>query len=112
MSAEAAGAVDGASWSRAWAAALDALELDVTAAEAVLASDHLEAVPLTRWTPPQGLGPLPRDLVDRAQALLDRQIEVARQLGEAARLSRTHSRVAQAMRGTGPAVPVYVDVAG
>src|SRR5690606_7025139 len=99
-------------WVQAWEAALTALELDVAQAEAALAADHLEPVPVERWAPPQLDGPLPFALLDRARALHERQVEVARRLGEAARLSRRHQRAAEAMRAGGAAVPVYVDVAG
>lgn len=101
-----------AAWADAWRAALTALELDVVAAERILAADHVDLVPASRWEPPTDLGPLPRELQERAEALLDRQIEVARRLAEAAKLSRRHSQAAQAMRAGGPTAPVYIDTAG
>lgn len=97
-------------WEAAWASALTALELDVEAAEHMLALDHIAAAPpRDPWAPPVGLGPLPATLGDRARALLDRQVEVGRRLAEAADLSRRHSRAAHAMRQVPPAVPVYLD---
>ncbi len=97
-------------WDAAWEAALGELELDVAAAEAMLTLDHIaDAQPQSPWAPPVGLGPLPAPLVDRARALLDRQIEVGRRLAEAAELSRRHSRAAQALRQVPPSVPVYLD---
>lgn len=97
-------------WGAAWEAALAELELDVAAAEAVLALDHIADAPQrSAWTPPAGLGPLPAPLAERARALLDRQLEVGRRLAEAAELSRRHSRAAQALRQAPPAVPVYLD---
>jgi hypothetical protein len=99
------------SWQECWAAALTELELDVDAAERVLTSAHLP--PGRRaWVPPTGLGPLPAPLRDRAEALLARQTEVARQIAEAAVLARRHARAAQSLRTTDAAAPVYVDVAG
>jgi hypothetical protein len=98
-----------AEWGEVWEAALTALEMDVDLAERMLALDHLADAPAAAWTPPTGLGPLPTTLVDRARTLLDRQLEVARRLTEAADLNRRHMRAAQAMRATGPSSPVYVD---
>ena len=94
-----------------WAAALTDLELDVAEAEASLHADHAPA-PSTDWQPPTNLGPLPASLRTRAEALLARQTEVARQVTEAAALSRRHARAVQSMRANGPARPVYVDMAG
>ncbi|KGM10239.1 hypothetical protein [Cellulomonas bogoriensis] len=97
-------------WDQAWAEALDALELDVTAAEQMLTMDHIaDDPPRDPWAPPAGLGPLPLALADRARAVLDRQLEVGRRLAEAADLSRRHSRAAQALRSAPPAAPVYLD---
>ncbi|WP_149203363.1 hypothetical protein [Actinotalea subterranea] len=98
-------------WGSAWEAALTALELDVEAAERMLALDHIaDTPPRDPWAPPVGLGPLPAALGDRALALLDRQIEVGRRMAEAADLSRRHGRAAQALRSGAPSVPVYVDL--
>lgn len=98
------------SWVVAWEAALTALEIDVGVAERMLVLDHIADEPPLPWAPPAGLGPLPSGLEDRARALLARQIETARRLAEAAELSRRHSRAVQAMRHTGPSVPVYLDL--
>ncbi|MPV38440.1 hypothetical protein [Georgenia subflava] len=94
-----------------WVAALTALEVDVDEAERSLTGDH---VPAGRdpWTPPGGLGPLPAALRTRAEELLARQLEVARQVTEAASMGRRQARAVQAMRANGPARPVYVDMAG
>jgi hypothetical protein len=102
---------DAAEWHGRWVAALAALELDVAEAEANLAHDHLPPAK-DPWTPPAGLGPLPAALRTRAQVLLERQTEVARQLAEAASMSRRQARAVQAMRAGGPARPVYIDAAG
>lgn len=96
-------------WDVAWGDALRALELDVDLAEQMLALGHLAQDPPGPWEPPAGLGPMPMALVDRARTLLDRQIAVARQVAEAADLSRRHSRAVQAMRTQPPSSPVYVD---
>ncbi|WP_448070885.1 hypothetical protein [Georgenia yuyongxinii] len=92
-------------------AALAELEIGVEEAKRSLTGDHL---PERRdpWTPPHDLGPMPASLRTRAQTLLDRQTEVARQIAEAAAMSRKQARAVQAMRANGPARPVYVDMAG
>lgn len=99
-----------ATFRAAWESALAALEVDVVAAERMLALDRIAQTPVSRWAPPTGLGPLPLALADRAKALLDRQIEVGRRLAEAAELSRRHLRAAHAMRATEPSAPVYLDL--
>lgn len=99
-------------WYAAWSGALAELELDVDAAEAMIAQAHLgQLSPAPVWVPPTGLGPMPAALVDRAQALLDRHVDVAQRLAEAANLSRRHQRAAQIVRdaSSSPASPVYVD---
>lgn len=101
----------GTSFRDAWESALTSLEVDVAAAERMLALDRIaETAPASRWTPPTGLGPLPLSLADRATALLERQIEVGRRLAEAAELSRRHLKAAHAMRATAPSAPVYLDL--
>jgi len=100
----------GPQWDAAWESALAALELDVDAAEHLLALDHIADAPPNPWAPPAGLGPLPAPLADRARALVVRQVEVGRRLAEAAALSRRHSRAAEAMRSAPPSVPVYLDL--
>lgn len=101
-------------WEAAWSHALTELELDVAQSEALLRADHEGPVRLRTqpWVPPTGLGPLPAPLVERAQALLDRQVEVARRTAEAAVLSRRHLVAVDALRERPPAVPVYLDTQG
>lgn len=96
-------------WDAAWEAALEALELDVTQVEQTLALKEIALEPPDPWRPPAGLGPLPAALADRAQALLERQVEAARRVAEAAALARRHARAAQGMRSVGEPAPVYVD---
>jgi hypothetical protein len=97
-------------WTAAWTAALTELELGVEEAEAVLRAGHSPA-PST-WRPPLNLGQLPAPLRERAQALLDRQLNVARSLAEAAERSRRHIQMINQVRATPEAVPVYLDIAG
>ncbi|MGW6132493.1 hypothetical protein ACWFNE_20900 [Cellulomonas sp. NPDC055163] len=107
-------AVTAPAWEAAWSHALTELELDVEQAEALLRADHAGPVRLRAqpWVPPTGLGPLPAPLVERVQALLDRQLDVARRTAEAALLSRRHLVAVDAMRERPPAVPVYLDTQG
>lgn len=100
-------------WDEAWARALDALELDVDQVEQDLVHAHLvepDALgPVVAWEPPSDLGPLPASLRERAQAVLDRQLDVARRTAEALVASRRHAQAAQALRPRQIAVPVYLD---
>lgn len=103
-------------WDAAWSTALTELELDVAKAEALLRADHVPAkgpaATVAQWRPPVGLGPLPASLMTRAQALLDRQLDVGRRIAEAANLSRRQAAAAEGMRSRPPAVPVYLDTEG
>ena len=99
-------------WDDRWERALDELELDVATAERLLGAAHLpdvEEVAERRWRPPAGLGPLPAPLVERAQALLDHQLDVARRTAEAMTLARRQLAAADAMRTRPAARPVFVD---
>ena len=101
----------GAPFRLRWEAALAELELDVAETEAMLASDHVP-IATAPWVPPQGLGPLPEPLLERAQLLLDRQAEVAQRLSEALVLSRRQVRLTETLKAGGPRRPVYLDAAG
>jgi len=101
-------------WRDAWTAALDALELDVTQVEAMLADErrHAETPPADLWRPPTELGALPLELKPRADEILTRQLRAAEEV--ARRL--TSNRQQWAMTGrieTGEMVkrPLYVDCA-
>ena len=107
-------------WSAAWADALAELEMSVDEAEALLRAAHssgpvdVDAIASVGygWRPPTHLGQLPAPLADRARALVDRQLRVARQLAEAAAHSRRQLRAVESMRATAEASPVYLDTAG
>ena len=101
-------------WHRAWAAALDDLELDVAAVEALLADSHRirDLPPADPWSPPAGLGPLPLDLRPRADAILQRQLAAAADVART--LATTRRQAAAAARidtGRDPARPAYLDCA-
>lgn len=112
MSAETA-VVD---WDLAWLSALDELELAADEAERLLASTHLpptaEVAQMARWTPPRGIGALPLALKDRAEALLARQVDLARRTAAAAAMSRREAAVVQRITAKAPALPVYLDTEG
>ncbi|MBF0689193.1 MAG: hypothetical protein IR158_15680 [Cellulomonas sp.] len=99
-------------WHDRWERALDELELDVATAERLLAEAHLPDVAdvaARRWQPPAGLGPLPAPLQERAQALLERQLDLARRTAEAMAAARRQLVAADAMRTRPVARPVFVD---
>jgi hypothetical protein len=105
-----------AAWDAAWVAALDRLDLDVAAAEQMLAVAHLPSVGAVAqaqaWRPPAGIGPLPPSLEERARQLLDRQLAVAERLAEAAAQARRQRVAAEAMRTRSADVPVFLDTQG
>ena len=101
-------------WRGAWTAALDELEMDVAATEAMLADGHRMAQTprADPWQAPQDLGALPLELKPRADEILTRQLRAAEEI--ARRL--TSNRQQWAMTGrieTGEMVkrPLYVDCA-
>jgi hypothetical protein len=102
-------------WRAAWGRALDELELDLAATEALLATDHrAKAYPvMDPWRPPAGLGPLPLELRPRADAIVARQLATVQAIGRAMMENR---RRAQLLHRVGdqhrPALrPAYVDTA-
>lgn len=97
-------------WSTAWSSALAELELGVEEIEAALRAGQTPAA--STWQPPTTLGLLPAPLRDRAQALVGRQLHVARALAEAAEHSRRHLQVLEQLRATPESLPVYLDTAG
>jgi len=101
-------------WHRAWTAALDELEADVTRVEALLADDHrVRDLPVADpWTPPAGLGPLPLELRPRADAILGRQIAATQAISVALATNRRQAELlARVESGATPPRPAYVDCA-
>ncbi|XVU24969.1 hypothetical protein ACQPZJ_48565 [Actinoplanes sp. CA-054009] len=99
-------------WHGAWNAALDELELDVAAVEAMLDDEHrnAETPPASLWKPPTELGALPLELKPRADEILTRQLKAAQEI--ARRLTANRQQIAVTTRiETGEAVkrPLYVD---
>jgi hypothetical protein len=103
-----------ADWRLAWTAALDELELDVAAVEALLADTQRERdLPASDpWSPPPGLGPLPLDLRPRADAILARQLATAQAVGCALATTRRQATVALRLdTGREAPRPSYLDQA-
>ncbi len=99
-----------ADWNEAWERTLTELEIDVAQAEQLLSDSHRDvALRAKPWIPPQ-LPPLPASMVERARALLDRQMRVSQQLTDAARENRRHTRAVSHLKQGTPARPVYIDV--
>jgi hypothetical protein len=101
-------------WRGAWTCALDELEMDVAATEAMLSDDHRMAeTPLSDlWRPPQELGALPLELRPRADEILTRQLRTAEEV--ARRITSTRMQQAVTARiETGERIkrPLYLDCA-
>ncbi len=100
-------------WHAAWTAALDEVELDVDLVTAQLRSEQPEwPAPDLTWTPPADLGPLPADLLSRAAAILDRQLQVAEELTRRMVDNRRQVELSSRMASRETArKPVYLDTA-
>jgi hypothetical protein len=99
-------------WRSAWTSALDELEMDVAAVEAMLADEHrhAETPPASLWKPPTEMGALPLELKPRADEILTRQLAAAEEL--ARRLTSNRQQMSMTSRiETGEAVkrPLYLD---
>ncbi|AEV88780.1 hypothetical protein ACWT_7771 [Actinoplanes sp. SE50] len=101
-------------WRSAWTAALDELEMDVAAVEAMLADEHrhAETPPADIWKPPTDLGALPLELKPRADEILTRQLAAAQELARRLVANRQQQTVTSRIE-TGEVIkrPVYVDCA-
>ncbi|HET7690409.1 MAG TPA: hypothetical protein VFK41_08520 [Nocardioidaceae bacterium] len=98
---------------RAWAEALDRLERDVVAAEALAAhperAERRRATPKP-WTPPNLPGHLPAGLVGRAQELLRREEEAKRLLAAGLEQIRAERSALGERARSGAAPSAYLDV--
>lgn len=89
---------DEGAWRSAWTAALQSVELDVDAAEELIAKMHggteepPTPVPAGDWVDPSALGPMPVEFGDRARMLLQRQADVSQRLAEAMWQARSQRR--------------------
>ncbi|HYN93834.1 MAG TPA: hypothetical protein VES42_08290 [Pilimelia sp.] len=103
-------------WRDAWVDALNALEADVEAVEAMIEHEHRrrDLPAATPWAPPAGLGSLPQELRPRADAILTRQLEAAQALATAMTANRRQAAFAariEAGGDAGRATPSYIDCA-
>ena len=64
------------------------------------------------WHAPDGLGPLPSELMARAQSLRERQRDAIMRLDEALAHNRHHANATEELRTAAPASPVYLDTHG
>lgn len=99
----------------AWSQALDALEADLAETNLLLDGSLDEVAPLvlrraTAWRVPQGLGPMPTELSERATAVLTRQRETAARLARALSATKVRTRILDARPDR--ARPVYLDAEG
>jgi hypothetical protein len=92
-----------------WTDVLDELERQVTHAERLSPASGEQ---IAAWEPPTVLGPLPPDLVARAQALAERQRSVIERLAPLMAATRQQLEVGRRIGDATarPAGPVYVDV--
>lgn len=99
-------------WRSAWTAALDALELDVEATEAMLHDSRRldETPPAEVWKPPTDLGALPLELRPRADEILTRQLAVAEELARRLTANRQQTAMVARIETGGPVSrPAYLD---
>jgi hypothetical protein len=99
-----------------WERALARLDLDLDAAEALLAAARTGrevdlAAALGSWAPPAGIGQLPESMLERAQIVLERQLRVLEDVANAAVHSRRQLEVGRRMSAHEPTRPLYVDAA-
>lgn len=89
------------------------MEADLGVAEAAAAAGTPSELTAPGWTPPQGLGPLPEELVDRAQRIQAAQCKALRQLEEARASAARHLAALDAVPGSREhGHSVYLDVTG
>lgn len=99
-------------WTQAWSDALAEIELGVDEAEELIRAGRATGPVGPAWVPPTELGLLPVSLRNRAEALVARQLRVARSLTEAAEQSQHQLRLLARLRATPETTPVYLDTAG
>ena len=99
---------------QAWLAVLDALEAGIAAPANTHADHHDDGILAhLQWQPPVNLGPIPPDLIGRAQRIREAQRHTIDALQAAVRDNRQHHALVSAVNAS-MARPgaVYLDVAG
>ena len=97
-----------------WVAALDELEAFALTVDATGGAGLDDAAPrLLSWTPPTGLGPLPRELADRAAAVAVTQRDALAQVDDARLVVLRHLEFVRSVEASHqPERPVYLDATG
>ena len=99
-----------------WIAVLDELELTLTAAAEATSEgegpDASRRTAVVRWKAPQGLGPIPNELVERATKLAAAQQEAIRALRADMRQNRQELAFLEAVPTRASGRSVYLDVNG
>ncbi|HWJ81086.1 MAG TPA: hypothetical protein VNS55_02515 [Nocardioides sp.] len=95
-----------------WEQALDELEQHLDHAESLLSGATAGELPRRGWVKPDGLGPLPGHLVDRAFSLRERQHAVLAAIPAALAATRQQRTVTERLESGGRqhAPAVYIDV--
>jgi hypothetical protein len=101
-------------WTAAWTAALEAMELEADTVERMLRHRDGLQQPTdgALFAPPEGIGPLPMELTERARVLMGRQLELSRELSLAIIGNRQQARLVSRLQREGPKgqmPPVYID---
>lgn len=92
----------------AWTAELARLELTVEQAERLLAV-NADRGPVDPWIPPADLGPIPEELLPRAVAVLQRQLDITATILLAVERNRRLARATAQFELADRTVPVFVD---
>lgn len=92
-----------------WEAELERLELEVISVERLIRG--LDSTPTEPWRPPATLGSMPVDLAARAQELLARQRQAAKELTEALERAQKQTQFAGRVIDIASRVPepIYFD---
>ncbi|MGI5236673.1 hypothetical protein [Dactylosporangium sp. CA-139066] len=103
-----------AEWTEAWTAALEAMELEADLVERMLRHRDMlqQAADGALFAPPEGIGPLPMELTERARRLVQRQLDLSRELSIAIAGNRQQARLVSRLQREGPGgqmPPVYID---
>ena len=96
---------------KAWQVNLDRIELDVMRAERNLERGLL--LQTDPWDVPADYGPIPAELRERAESLLERQKAILQRIADTLGVTLKHQAVVDAVGRTsvaGRGYPIYVDV--
>ena len=104
-------------WRDEWVEALNAVELDLDAAEQLIKTLHQDDAEIDHlpergqdWVVPHLRGPLPDEFTDRARRLAQRQLDVGERLAQAMVQTRAQRRAMTKLDRPEPP-PIFVDQA-